>query len=304
MPKRALASSPTPPCAVWRGRCSTRQTTAALRLVDLRTADDHRDGRHGARPGVRAARRRTGNHRSRATASAMLLRLRIEPRPDARSTTPIETPTLSLGFQFPGQLRNLRWEAHPRREPRAGSDRSRCAGDRAQLPRRHVCAGPALRRGDRERLCRTDSRFRVCRHRQPRRQRRQRLQPRRSGGRLRTFELRQPCAHPGRGDRAYPAGISCRSRGDHSEYLLHRLLRPAPSGAPATRRKGPDPRRGGRRRDCRHPGRQMAGCRDLRHRRLGRKARFPAPARRRSHLRLAFALLCRPDPRADRRPRA
>ena len=44
------------------------------------------------------------------------LRLRIEPRPDAQEHAPIETPTLSLGFQFPGQLRNLRWEAHPRRE--------------------------------------------------------------------------------------------------------------------------------------------------------------------------------------------
>ena len=43
------------------------------------------------------------------------LRLRMEPRPDTREHTPIETPTLSLGFQFPGQLRNLRWEAHPRR---------------------------------------------------------------------------------------------------------------------------------------------------------------------------------------------
>jgi phthiocerol/phenolphthiocerol synthesis type-I polyketide synthase C len=42
-------------------------------------------------------------------------RLRTEERPDARPPTPIEAPTLSLGFQFPGQLRNLRWEAHPRR---------------------------------------------------------------------------------------------------------------------------------------------------------------------------------------------
>ncbi|MEF8701863.1 MAG: type I polyketide synthase [Candidatus Accumulibacter sp. UW26] len=46
-------------------------------------------------------------------------RLRSEERPDARAPAPIEEPTLSLGFQFPGQLRNLRWEAHPRRAPAA-----------------------------------------------------------------------------------------------------------------------------------------------------------------------------------------
>jgi acyl transferase domain-containing protein/NADPH:quinone reductase-like Zn-dependent oxidoreductase/NAD(P)-dependent dehydrogenase (short-subunit alcohol dehydrogenase family)/acyl carrier protein len=43
------------------------------------------------------------------------LRLRFEPRPSGEELATIETPTLSLGFQFPGQLRNLRWETHPRR---------------------------------------------------------------------------------------------------------------------------------------------------------------------------------------------
>ncbi|MBL8396049.1 MAG: SDR family NAD(P)-dependent oxidoreductase [Candidatus Accumulibacter sp.] len=42
-------------------------------------------------------------------------RLYVEPRPDARQQAPIEEATVSLGFQFPGQLRNLRWEAYPRR---------------------------------------------------------------------------------------------------------------------------------------------------------------------------------------------
>lgn len=39
-------------------------------------------------------------------------RLRLEQRPQARQE--IESPTISLAFQYPGQLRNLRWEAHPR----------------------------------------------------------------------------------------------------------------------------------------------------------------------------------------------
>jgi len=44
-------------------------------------------------------------------------RLRHEPRPQPREHQEIETPTIRLGFQFPGQLRNLRWEAHPRCVP-------------------------------------------------------------------------------------------------------------------------------------------------------------------------------------------
>ncbi len=44
-------------------------------------------------------------------------RLRLEPR-HAKSVTiskaPAEVPTVQLGFQFPGQLRNLRWESAPR----------------------------------------------------------------------------------------------------------------------------------------------------------------------------------------------
>ena len=48
------------------------------------------------------------------TGQRYALRLRAEQRPDPQVPTPIETPTLSLGFQFPGQLRNLRWEARPR----------------------------------------------------------------------------------------------------------------------------------------------------------------------------------------------
>lgn len=44
-------------------------------------------------------------------------RLRDEPRPDARTPQILESPTVSLGFQFAGQLRNLRWETHPRLAP-------------------------------------------------------------------------------------------------------------------------------------------------------------------------------------------
>ena len=41
-------------------------------------------------------------------------RLHLEPEPDSREHQEIESPTINLGFQFPGQLRNLRWEAQPR----------------------------------------------------------------------------------------------------------------------------------------------------------------------------------------------
>ncbi|BBP00751.1 type I polyketide synthase [Sulfuriferula nivalis] len=46
-------------------------------------------------------------------------RLRLEPRPVAATVAPLTTPTLRLAFQTPGQLRNLRWEAHPRVPPAA-----------------------------------------------------------------------------------------------------------------------------------------------------------------------------------------
>ncbi len=48
-------------------------------------------------------------------------RLRLEPRPDEQKNKVQETDlqTLSLSFQLPGQLRNLRWEAHPRSTPTA-----------------------------------------------------------------------------------------------------------------------------------------------------------------------------------------
>lgn len=46
-------------------------------------------------------------------------RLRLEPRPQ-RESRQTETPTIRLGFPLPGQLRNLRWEAHPRSAPADG----------------------------------------------------------------------------------------------------------------------------------------------------------------------------------------
>ncbi len=42
------------------------------------------------------------------------LRLRNQQPPSTAQATPVEEPTVSLGFQLPGQLRNLRWEARPR----------------------------------------------------------------------------------------------------------------------------------------------------------------------------------------------
>ncbi|BBP04808.1 polyketide synthase [Sulfuriferula plumbiphila] len=44
-------------------------------------------------------------------------RLRLEPRPLPQEHHEIESPTIRLGFQLPGQLRNLRWEAHARSAP-------------------------------------------------------------------------------------------------------------------------------------------------------------------------------------------
>ena len=47
-------------------------------------------------------------------------RLRLEPRPQPRESQQTETPTIRLGFPLPGQLRNLRWETHPRSAPGDG----------------------------------------------------------------------------------------------------------------------------------------------------------------------------------------
>lgn len=44
-------------------------------------------------------------------------RLRIEPRPQPSTRDEIDSATIRLGFQIPGQLRNLRWEAVPRKAP-------------------------------------------------------------------------------------------------------------------------------------------------------------------------------------------
>ncbi len=54
-----------------------------------------------------------------STGDRYVPRLRIEPAP-ARQPEPIaatDSPTLRLGLQFTGQLRNLRWELHPRTRP-------------------------------------------------------------------------------------------------------------------------------------------------------------------------------------------
>ncbi len=47
-------------------------------------------------------------------------RLGLEPHPVATAGLTVEDPTIRLGFQFPGQLRNLRWEEGPRITPGLG----------------------------------------------------------------------------------------------------------------------------------------------------------------------------------------
>ena len=47
-------------------------------------------------------------------------RLSLEPHPANTAASTIADPTKRLGFQFPGQLRNLRWEASPRVSPGQG----------------------------------------------------------------------------------------------------------------------------------------------------------------------------------------
>ncbi|HNI73175.1 MAG TPA: SDR family NAD(P)-dependent oxidoreductase, partial [Accumulibacter sp.] len=55
-----------------------------------------------------------------ATGQRYVLRLRNQTPPDAALRTAMKSPTVTLGFQFPGQLRNLRWEARPAKELAAG----------------------------------------------------------------------------------------------------------------------------------------------------------------------------------------
>ncbi len=50
-----------------------------------------------------------------ADGARFVLRLRHQTTPSTTQAIAIEEPTVSLGFQFPGQLRNLRWEERPRR---------------------------------------------------------------------------------------------------------------------------------------------------------------------------------------------
>ncbi|KAG0918005.1 hypothetical protein G6F32_016438 [Rhizopus arrhizus] len=57
-------------------------------------------------------------------------RLRHAPRPAPTAADANTSQAVRLGFEFPGQLRNLRWESH-----------------RPEHPRRHVRIGPAVRRG-------------------------------------------------------------------------------------------------------------------------------------------------------------
>lgn len=44
-------------------------------------------------------------------------RLQLEPRPMPTGPAVADTPNVRLGFQFPGQLRHLRWQAHPYQAP-------------------------------------------------------------------------------------------------------------------------------------------------------------------------------------------
>ena len=46
-------------------------------------------------------------------------RLNLTPKPEPKKHQEMESSMIHLGFQFPGQLRNLRWEVHPRSTPAA-----------------------------------------------------------------------------------------------------------------------------------------------------------------------------------------
>jgi acyl transferase domain-containing protein/NADPH:quinone reductase-like Zn-dependent oxidoreductase/acyl carrier protein len=52
-----------------------------------------------------------------ASGDRFVPRLRLEPPPASSEPAAPESATVRLGLQFPGQLRNLRWESHPRVAP-------------------------------------------------------------------------------------------------------------------------------------------------------------------------------------------
>lgn len=114
----AIPSAPAPDCALWGfGRTlSNEASNYSVHLVDLQ-----------APPSVETVARALARELQQPdceqefvitkTGERYVPRLRFVARPQVSKQRELETPTLRLGFQFPGQLRNLRWEALPRRAP-------------------------------------------------------------------------------------------------------------------------------------------------------------------------------------------
>ncbi len=123
LPPRAPVDSPASPiipvdAALWGfGRTlSNEASNYAVRLVDLEislTIDDAATAldREFEQPDSEQEVILTTN------SARYVPRLRLEPRPQPHEQQESEAPTVRLGFQLPGQLRNLRWESHPRRLP-------------------------------------------------------------------------------------------------------------------------------------------------------------------------------------------
>lgn len=90
----------------------------AVRLVDIAEPDSPK----GVRPVARSLARELLNPDAELeiafgpTGTRFATRLRLEPSTTAQQADDKDVPeSFSLGFQFPGQLRNLRWESHPMR---------------------------------------------------------------------------------------------------------------------------------------------------------------------------------------------
>ncbi len=124
LPGREQAAGGTADAPLWAyGRALMNESTAmTIRLVDLES--DPQRGRAGEAT-IRALARELLSPDDEQElvltrhGERFAPRLRIAPRHLLPSARPSLSTTHRLGFQFPGQLRNLRWEAFPRAMPQA-----------------------------------------------------------------------------------------------------------------------------------------------------------------------------------------
>ncbi len=181
----------------------------------------------------------------------------------------------------PGQPGPHRLDHGRAQSPRAGGDRDRGRGQRAELPRRHVLAGPAAGRLSGGRLRRPDAGLRMRRHGLPRRRRGDRAAGGRPGDGLRPGRLRHPCHGAGPGGDAGAGGGRSGRRRDHAGGLHHRLVCAGAPGPAGPRRERADTRRRRRRRPGGAADRQAARRHGGGHRRQRGQARFGSAAGRR-----------------------